>query len=196
MKSLLFSILTLTLTKISFGQNAKSIDTIPRPIYDTISYQLRSTNSFYFCSNLYKIQNDCNSSIGEMCCYYQKDVYSKSDLYKFWGMEQINCNRGNYFYWNRINDEALAKLNFENSFPKEDKQFKSVDTSEIKLLVCGKETKAFKVTKTTNNNSTLHEILFYVTINNQSVIGHLSTENDVKTNNDIHPVIRQIIQLK
>jgi len=176
-----------------FAQSTTS-DSIEKPIYDTTTtFHLKSKNSFYFCSKLYKIPRDCNNKDQSNCCVFEKDVYSS-----FASLESgnLNCYNGTSLNWTYANNETSAKQNTESFVSQVEKQMKKIVRSTIKLSICGKEVDAFKGSFTTNQDYTFYKILFYATINGQSVYLQLSSINEIKSNDDLSQAFRQLISIK
>ena len=177
-----------------FAQSINTSDSIEKPIYDTTTtINLKSKNSFYFCSKLYKIPRDCNNTDQSNCCYFEKDIYT-SNLIPEHG--RLNCYNGTSLSWTYVVSETVAKQNTEGYIPQIEKQMKKTIKSNIKVSICGKEVDAYKVAYTTFQDHMFYEIVFYATIKGQSVYLQLYSMNEIKSNDDLSQAFRQLISIK
>jgi len=189
MKSLLGLILLLQ-TAILFGQNPTGSDTIELPVYDTTSIEIRSTNSFYFCSKLYKIPRDCDSNDQSNCCSFNAQIHKALP-----GLMsgQISCYDGTSLFWTYFDNVSDAKQSFEGYPGQIKKQMKTFKQEDIKLFVCNTEVVATKLSYTTLQGYKLSEIRFYGTINGQTIHGHLSLQQK-KSSEELTPFFRQLVR--
>ena len=67
----LFYWLVALIPAFSFAQQKIDTNIIEEPRYDTTSIDIKSTNSFYFCSKLYKIPRDCDNKINPIAVHFQ-----------------------------------------------------------------------------------------------------------------------------
>ena len=194
MKRLILMIVFIMNISFLIAQSNPISDSIAKPIYDTtITYHLKSKNSFYFCSKLYKIPRDCNNKDQSNCCVFEKDIYSSFTTFE---SGSLNCYNGTSLNWTYANNDTSAKQNTESYILQIEKQMKKTIKSTIKVSICGKEVDAYKGSFTNNQDNTFYEILFYATINEQSVYLQLSSMNEIKSNDDLSQALRQLISIK
>ena len=187
-----FFILMLTLkAAFSFGQNPKNTDSIQSPIYDTTSIEIKSTNSFYFCSKLYAIPRNCDTQDQSNCCSFSANI-SKSQ--KGLSNEQISCYDGTSFHWDIFDTYELAKQNFESLPTQWKKQMKKFNQEEIKFFVCGKEVPAYRLTCTTLQGHDFTKIIFCATINGENILGELSLHNKAKSSKELSQLFQQLVR--
>ena len=187
----LFYCLVALIPAFSFAQHKIDTNIIEQPKYDTTSIEIKSTNSFYFCSKLYKIPRDCDKEDQSNCCSFSSQVLLG---YKSFSTGQFSCYNGTSLSWNYFETEAQAKNSFDGYPPQIKKQMKEFKQEKIKLFICGQETIACKLNSTTHQGHKFTEIVAYVTINGQHASVHLHSQKDLKSSKEMQPVFQQIIQ--
>ena len=190
MKYLLIIILLLQ-TSFSFAQNTIAPNAVDKPVYDTTSLDIKSTNSFYFCSTLYKIPRDCENNDQSSCCSFSAQVHKGE---KVLSNGQLGCYNGTSLFWTYFETEEAAKQNFESMPGQLKKQMKTFSEQKIKLLLCNKEVEANKLNYTTLQGYQFSQIIFYGTINNQSVYGQLHIQKELKSSNELNSLFQQIVK--
>ena len=161
MKHLFFCFLALNSTH-SFAQQPPDTNRIEEPKYDTTSIELRSTNSFYFCSRLYRIPRDCEKEDQSNCCSFSAQVHSGEISLVSGGLA---CYNGTSLFWTYFDSADQTRSSFEGYTPQIKKQMKKFQQSEIKLFICDQEARAYKLNYTTYQGFNGHEIIAFVTIN-------------------------------
>lgn len=190
MKQLFFFLFSISVTT-SFGQNSQTSDSIQPPIYDTTNIDIQSTNSFYFGSKLYAIPRICDNKDQSKCCSFTAHI-TKWNKGRLDG--QISCYNGTSLSWSSFDTQEIARQNFEG-YPKQmKKQMKKYKQEEVKFFVCDKEVKAYKQSYTTLQGNDFTDIVFYGTINGQSIIGHLSLNNKEKSSSELTPLFQQLVK--
>ena len=190
MKHLFYCFVAL-IPAFSFAQQKIDTNIIEEPRYDTTSIDIKSTNSFYFCSKLYKIPRDCDKEDQSNCCSFSSQVFLG---YKSLSTGQLGCYNGTSLSWTYFETEDQAKNSFDGYPPQIKKQMKEFKQEKIKLFICGQETVAYKLNCTTHEGHKLNEIIAYVTINGQYVSVHLHSQKDLKSSTEIQPVFQQILK--
>ena len=71
------------------------------------------------------------------------------------------------------------------------KEFKQ---EEIKFFVCDKEVKAYRQSYTTLQGYDFSEVIFYGTINGQSILGHLLLPKKEKTSSMLSQLFQQVVR--
>jgi len=174
----LFSCLVALIPSLSFAQQKIDKNIIEEPKYDTTSIEIKSTNSFYFCSKLYKIPRDCDKEDQSNCCSFSSQVLLD---YKSFSTGLFSCYNGTSLSWNYFETEDQAKNSFDGYPPQIKKQMKEFKQEKIKLFICGQEAIAYK-------------LITYGTINGQHVFVHIHSQKDLKSSNEMQPVFQQILK--
>lgn len=190
MKHLLMLLLTFK-TCILVGQNTIGKDSAGIPVYDTTSIDIKSTNSFYFCSKLYTIPRNCDGKNQSNCCSFTAQItkWNKGPL-----DGQISCYNGTTLHWSTFDTEEMAKKNFESLPDQMKKQMKKYNKEEVVFFVCDQEVKAYRQSYTTLQGYDFVEYIFYGTINGHSILGHLSLNNKEKTSTELTPFFQQLVR--
>ena len=190
MKQLFFFFFSISVTT-SFGQNSQTSDSIQPPIYDTTNIDIQSTNSFYFCSKLYAIPRICDKKDQSNCCSFSAHI-TKWNKGRLDG--QISCYNGTSLSWSSFDTEEIARQNFEG-YPKQmKKQMKKYKQEEVQFFVCDKEVKAYRQSYTTLQGYDFTDIVFYGTLNGQSIIGHLTLNHKEKSSSELTPLFQQLVK--
>ena len=187
----LFYCLVALIPAFSFAQHKIDTNIIEEPRYDTTSIDIKSTNSFYFCSKLYKIPRDCDKEDQSNCCSFSSQVLLG---YKSFSTGLFSCYNGTSLSWNYFETEAQAKNSFNGYTPQIKKQMKEFKQEKIKLFICGQEAIAYKLNSTTHQGHKFTEIVTYGTINGQHVFVHIHTQKDFKSSTEMQPVFQQILK--
>lgn len=187
----LFYCLVMLIPTLSFAQQKVDTNIIEEPKYDTTSIEIESTNSFYFCSKLYKIPRDCDKEDQTNCCSFSSQVFLG---YKSLSTGQLGCYNGTSLSWTYFETEDQVKNSFTGYTPQIKKQMKEFKQEKIKLFICDQESIAYKLNCTTHDGHKLNEIIAYATINGQHVFVHLHSQKDLKSSKEMQPVFQQIIR--
>lgn len=187
----LFYCLVMLIPTLSFAQQKVDTNIIEEPKYDTTSIEIESTNSFYFCSKLYKIPRDCDKEDQTNCCSFSSQVFLG---YKSPSTGQLGCYNGTSLSWTYFETEDQVKNSFTGYTPQIKKQMKEFKQEKIKLFICDQESIAYKLNCTTHDGHKLNEIIAYATINGQHVFVHLHSQKDLKSSKEMQPVFQQIIR--
>ena len=187
----LFYCLVALIPAFSFAQQKIDTNLIEEPRYDTTSIEIKSINSFYFCSKLYKIPRDCDKEDQSNCCSFSSQVLLS---YKSFSTGQFSCSNGTSLSWNYFETEDQAKNSFDGYTPQIKKQMKEFKQEKIKLFICGQEAIAYKLNSTTHQGHKFTEIITYGTINGQHVFVHIHSQKDLKSSNEMQPVFQQILK--
>lgn len=174
----------------SVGQVSQEKDSIEQPVYDTINIEIKSINSFYFCSKLYAIPRNCENKDQSKCCSYTTNI---SKLDKVHSNGQISCYDGTHLSWSRFVNEETAKVNFEGLPAQMKQQMKYYKQDFIKFFVCDKEVRAYRQTCTTQQDYHFVEYIFYGTINGESILGRLSVKDKVNSSKELSPLFQQLV---
>ena len=175
---------------LSFAQQTIDTNRIEEPRYDTTSIEIRSTNSFYFCSRLYRIPRDCDKKDQSNCCSFSSEVHLRERTFV---SSQFGCNDGTSLFWTYFDSANQAKSSFEGYSPQIKKQMKKFRQTEIKLFICDQEARAYQLNYTTNQGFNGYEIIAYATINGQHVWVQLHSQKELKSSLDLQPIFQQII---
>jgi hypothetical protein len=178
-------------TVLSFGQNATMLDTIPQPVYDTTNIEVKSTNSFYFCSKLYKIPRDCDVKDQSNCCSYRTCIRNGKIVPN---TTNIECNDGTTLYWTNFDNVEPAKNKFNNFSNRLQKHVKNFKQEKVKLLLCNKDVIANKLCYITPQGYTFTEIIFYGTINGESIFGELNSQKKLNSSKALNALFQQIVR--
>ena len=192
MKQFFYLILLLT-PAFLFSQTASDTNVVEEPKYDTTSIDIRSTNSFYFCSKLYKIPRDCDNKDQSRCCSFSSQIFLNQKL-PISG--QLACFNGTSLSWNYLENDQQAKSSFEEYSPQIKKQMKEFNQTAIKLFICNQKVTAYRLNYTTFQGYKLHEIIAYGTINGQHIMVHMHSQKELKSKNDIQPIFQEIIKFE
>jgi hypothetical protein len=187
---LLFCCLVALIPAFSSAQQTTDTNIIEEPRYDTTSIEIRSTNSFSFCSKLYRIPRDCDNEDQSNCCSFSSQVFLDHKL----ATGQLSCYNGTSLSWTYFESEDQAKTGFDGYPPQIKKQMKEFKQEKIKLFICGQETIAYKLNYTTFQGYKGYEIIAHVTINGQHASVHLHSQKDLKSSKEMQPIFQQIIQ--
>lgn len=179
--------------------NIASSDTTEQPAYDTTSIQIgiRSINSFYFCSKLYKIPADCPFGDRSHCCTFESNISKTIPAYTAKSTIQngmLNCYGNSSLYWNYFESLSNAKFNFDNTLKQLKEQTKEFKQEPIKLYVCGQEVVAYRVICTLYGGMPREEITFCGTVNGQSLTGSLWSVKSLKSSTDLSAFLQQIFK--
>jgi hypothetical protein len=189
MKNLFFCLLAL-IPAHAFAQQSIDTNRIEEPRYDTTSFDITSTNSFYFCSRLYRIPRDCDKQDQSNCCSFSSQVHLSERALVSGG---LSCYNGTSLFWTYFDSADLAKSSFEGYSPQIKKQMKKFKQTEIKILICDQEARAYKLNYTTYQGFKGHEIIAYANINGQHVWVHLHSQKELESSSEMQPVFQQII---
>lgn len=173
------------------SQQTHDKDLIEEPKYDTTSIDIKSTNSFYFCSKLYKIPRDCDKKDQSNCCSYSGQIFQNQ---KVPISGQIACYNGTSLNWTQFETIDQARSSSEGYPPQIKKQMKKFTLSTIKFFVCQQEVQAYKISYTTFQGHKGYEIISYATINGQHIMLHLHSMKELNSSNDLSPIFQQIVQ--
>ena len=187
----LFVLILAFKASFSFGQNLQDKNSIQPPIYDTTNIDIQSTNSFYFCSKLYAIPRICDNKNQSKCCSFSAHI-TKWNKGRLDG--QISCYDGTSLSWQSFDTEEIARQNFEGYPSQMKKQMKEFKQEEIKFFVCDKEVKAYRQSYTTLQGYDFSEVIFYGTINGQSILGHLLLPKKEKTSSMLSQLFQQLVR--
>jgi len=187
---LLFYCLIALIPAYSFSQQPTDTNRIEEPRYDTTSIEIRSTNSFYFCSGLYKIPRDCDKQDQSNCCSFSSQVHLSERAIV---SGQLACYNGTSLSWTNFDSENIAKSAFEGYPPQIKKQMKKFTQTEIKLSICNQEVRAYKLSYKTHQGFNGHELIAYVNTNGQHLFVHLHSLKELKSSSQLQPIFRQII---
>ncbi len=172
------------------AQQTSTNDLPEEPVYDTTNIDIKSINSFYFCSKLYKIPRDCEGKDQSKCCSFSGHLRTEEKM----SSGQLGCYNGTSLFWMYFKNEEEAKSNLENYAPQIKKQMKKFSQKEIKLSLCGQETTAYKINYVTMEGHNGYQINAYGTINGQSVFIQLMSTKELKSSNEIQSVFQQIVK--
>ena len=189
MKHLLYCFVAL-IPAYSFAQQSIDTNLIGEPKYDTTSIEIKSTNSFYFCSRLYKIPRDCDKRDQSNCCSFSSQIHMGERSIV---SGQLGCYNGTSLFWTNFNSEDIAKSSFEGYPPQIKNQMKNYEQIEIKLFICNQEARAYKLNYKTHQGFNGHEIIAYVNINGQHVFVKLHSQKELRSSSEIQPIFQQII---
>mgnify|MGYP001553283176 CR=1 FL=1 len=190
MKHLFFAPLAF-ISLLSFSQQTNEKDSIEEPKYDTTSIDIRSTNSFYFCSKLYKIPRDCDKDDQSNCCSFSAQMHSgeKTPI-----SCQLGCYNGATLVWTYFATEDQARSDFEGYGPQIKKQMKSFKQTKISVFIDNQQATAYKLSYTSIQDLTGYEILSYAVINGQNVVVRLFSLKELKSSKDLQPIFQQIVK--
>ena len=188
MKYLFYCLITLIPASL-FSQ--QTIDTIEEPKYDATSMDIKSTNSFSFCSRLYKIPRDCDRKDQSNCCSFSSQVHLGQKL-PITG--QLGCYDGTSLFWTYFESEDQAKSGFEGYSPQIKKQANKFKQTKIKLFICNQEASAYKLNFTTYQGYKGNEIIAYVNMNGQYVFVQLHSQKELKSSIEMQPIFQQILK--
>lgn len=188
---LLFCLALAFIPAFLLSQQTKDKDLIEEPKYDTTSIDIQSTNSFYFCSKLYKIPRDCDKEDQSNCCSYSGQIFSNQ---KVPVTGQLGCYNGTSLSWTQFETMDLAKSSCEGYPPQIKEQMKNFTSATIKLFICQQEAKAYKINYTTQQGYKGYEIISYATINGQHIMLHLRSMKELNSSKDLQPIFQQIVQ--
>lgn len=165
---------------------------IENPKYDTVSIDIRSYNSFTFCSKNYKIPRDCDGNDQSNCCAFSAQVSQVSQSPVI-GM--VSCGNGTSLSWTYFDSEEIARDNWV-SFPiQQEKQNKSYLKKKFKCYLANLEVNAYRISAESFTGYKRYEIIMYGTVNGQSVVVTLSSQKELNTNDDIPVEFRDIVRL-
>ena len=190
MKHLSYCLIAL-IPAFTFAQQKIDTNIVEEPRYDTTLMEIQSTNSFYFCSKLYKIPRDCDKEDQSNCCSFSSQVFLS---YKSLSTGQFSCYNGTSLSWTNFETEDQAKNSFDGYPPQIKKQMKEFKQEKIKLFICGQEAIAYKLNYTTHEGYKGNEIGTNVTINGQHVFVQLRSQKDLKSSKEMQPVFQQILK--
>jgi len=166
-------------------------NSIEQPKYDTTYIEIRSTNSFSFCSRLFKIPRDCNKKNESNCCSFSSEVHLHQKLPL---AGQLGCYDGTSLFWTYYESEYEAKGTFEGYSPQLRRQMKKFKENKIKLFICNQETVGFQFTYTTVEGFTGHTIVAYANVNGQPVFIRVDSPKELKSSTQMRPVFQEILQ--
>ena len=189
----LFCLMLLLIPGFLFSQQSRDSNAVEEPIYDTTSIDIKSTNSFYFCSKRYKIPRDCDKKDQSGCCSFSSQIFLNQKLPV---SGHLGCYDGTSLSWNYFETDEQARSSFEGYSPQIKRQMKKFNQTAIKLFICNQKVTAYKLNYTTFQKYRGHEIIAYGTINGQHVMVHLHSQKELNSNNDMQPVFQEIIKFE
>jgi hypothetical protein len=190
MKHLFYCLVTLV-PAFLFAQQKVDTSIVEEPRYDTTSIEIESTNSFYFCSRLYKIPRDCEKEDQSNCCSFSSQVFLG---YRSLSTGQFSCYDGTSLSWTYFETDDQAKSSFDGYPPQIKKQMKEFKQEKIKLFICDQEAIAYKLNYTTIDSYKLNEIIAYVKINGKHVSVHVHSQKELKSSKEMQPIFQQILR--
>lgn len=186
-------ILLFVISMAAKSQSNSGSSSIPLPQYDTLSIDIKSTNSFYFAKKLYSIPRQCEDTIQVQsnCCSYDAQITKWSAHPQ---SAQISCYDGSSLRWTLFDTEQKAR-DFYESYPDQiRKQMKSFTQADIRLQVCNNAVTAKRMSYTTHDGYSVHELIFHGTINGEVMVGHVCFLNNVRSSKELTPFFQQFIQ--
>ena len=196
MKNLLTFLFLLNVS-FSYAQSLIKEDSIPEPIYDTttaLQIKITSKNSFYFCSNKFRVPKDTLIDGITWTGYYSSTIFKtklRDGLISdgFVSLGHISLS------WKYYETSEDAKRQFENYPVQMKRQMKKIKMDKLKLLVCNQEVEAIKIYRRSYDGSYSNEIIFHGIINGKNVFGNLSRyKNELKTSEQIPTLFKQIMK--
>lgn len=190
MKSLLI-ILLFVISVNAKSQSSSGSASIPLPVYDTLSIEIESTNSFYFGKKLYSIPRQCEDTIQTNCCSYNAQITKWSAHHV---SAQISCYDGTSLRWTVFDTEQKGKDYYESYQNQIRKQMKSFNHSDVRLQVHNKDVTAKRLNYTTYDGHPVYDLIFYGTINGDVLVGHVIFLNNVMSSKELTAFFQQLIQ--
>ncbi len=174
------------------AQPAKTQQALPAPRYDTSQIEVRSYNSFWFCSRLFPITDVCDSSNSFRNCSYYTNRLSPYHNIKNSG--QLVCSGNISFAWFEAESEEKAKQDFEWRSEAQNQKQKSYREENIDFYILDKKAPAYKQHTTSQSNLSSVTIHFYATINGHHIYGMINMLKDIKTSRDLPADLQQLIR--
>ena len=190
MRYFLFLILILMTVEI-YGQHTSGSDSIHTPTYDTTSIDIKSIDYFVFCKKTYKIPRDCEGQDQSNCCSFSSQIMKGE---KNITRGQLGCNNGTSLFWTYYESENESDIQFESSLDQLEKQMKVFTKYKVSLILCGKKIKGYKIICKNSNGYVINQIVAHGKINGRNVSIELSSQKELKSNEDIQPLIQEIVR--
>lgn len=190
MKRLLL-ILLFGISIAAKSQTSSGSASIPLPVYDTLSIDIKSTNSFYFGKKLYAIPRECEDSLQSNCCSYDAQISARSAYPE---SAQIGCYDGTTLSWTVFDDEQKAKDAYESYPDQIRKKMKDFSQADVRLLIANKTVTAKRQRYTTHDGYPVYELIFYGTVNGEHLFGHVYFMKNVSSSKELTSFFQQLIQ--
>ena len=187
----IFCLVSILIPTFLFAQQAIDTSSIEEPKYDTTSIEIRSKNSFYFCSKLYKIVRDCDKKSPSNCCNFYAQIHLREESPR---SGELACDEGTSLYWTYHKTEGEAKSTFNNYPTQIKRQMKKFEQDRIKLSISNQEAIAYKISFTSPQGFKGYEIIGYTTVNGQPVLVRFMSDKEPTSSTKIPPVFQQILQ--
>ena len=187
---LLFCLTVGFIPAFLISQQTADKDLIEEPKYDTTSIDIKSTNSFYFCSKLYKIPRDCDKKDQSDCCSYSAQIFPNLKVPM---SGQLSCYNGTSLSWTQFETFDQARSSCEGYPPQIKEQMKMFASSTIKFFICQQEVQAYKISYTTFKGHKGYQIISYATINGQHIMLQLHSMKELNSSNDLSSIFQQIV---
>jgi hypothetical protein len=176
-----FTAIFILFFSTAFGQVAKIDSSFA---FTTNSMQVSRIDSFVFASRTYAIPRDCDKKDQSNCCSYLSNP------------GQVGCNNGTSLGWYFMPTLNIAKENVESIASQWEKQMKTFSKKKIICYLLDKEVEGFNISYSTKDGNKGSLIITSGVVDGKAVVLELGSQKELKKNNDIQPVFRQILKLK
>ena len=190
MRYLMFLIL-MPMTVEIYGQHTSGSDSIHTATYDTTSIDIRRIDYFVFCRKTYKIPRNCEGKDQSNCCSFSSQIKKGEEKIT---RGHLGCNNGTSLFWTYYDSENESVREFESLLDQLEKQTKEFKKYKISLILRGQKVEGYKIIYKSSNGYVNNEIIAYGKINGQNGSIELSSQNELKSNEDIQPLIQEIVR--
>ena len=192
MRPVIVFLCSITYTLCS-GQTAVPGDTLQSITYDTLSVQIESTAYFPFCSTIYNLPTGCKPGQQRSCCRYSTYT-GKNQKTASYGY--VSCIDGTSFHWDYRNSLAEARNNFGGGIRVAEPPLKSSSRKPVKCLIYDQPAEAYILSEENVNGYKSYTLFTYGSHNGFYFNLELRSENEIRTNEDIPAVLRQILKIQ
>ncbi len=185
----LFLILITFNAAIVCAQQTKQPEQLKPPVYDTVSIQLTSRNSFLFCDKVYPIESGCCTTSDISYCHFDTQKNSVDYGYQ---TGHLKGHDGTSFSFNTQSTKQ-DKSGFDDYERNKKTQTKKYSFVKMKVTILGQEVAAYRTNFTSKQGYDFEEIVFFAEINGKYTMCTLMLNNKEKTSTELLPMFQQII---
>jgi hypothetical protein len=196
-----FLIICLLFSEICFCQAYPPGDSLNLMAFDTLrvemigevkGYDLQSTTQFPFCSQIFKIIDDCDDPQISNCCRFATNVYEPQ---KTINVGSVNCMySGRTLSWMYTNDTLDAKQMMESYISQVTEQSLSLKKRSVKCFIMNQESQAYLCEIESKSNLKYSVLYYYGSYKQYHFMLSYSHIGTLNSNEAIQPSFKEIFR--
>ncbi|MDX5348291.1 MAG: hypothetical protein LPK19_13725 [Hymenobacteraceae bacterium] len=175
--SIAFSLLLFSATAQQAGKSANTA-------VGEAKNQTGKAETFQFGNRTYQVPKSCGTKEAFNCCSYSKNP------------DQLGCKNGTALIWYYIPTLKLAAENVETTVYEMEQNMPYVRKEPVTCYLIDKEVKGYAVSYQSQDGHKGYRILVAGTVDGKAVMVILNSRQKILKNEQLQPVIRQIVRLK